>query len=215
MFFQGQSNSNEQMIQSQIVGRGISNRAVIDAMQQTDRMAFVPEGQEANAYDDNPVPLMPGATVSQPYIVALMTDLLRVGPDHRVLEVGTGSGYQAAVLALLAHEVYGVEVQPELVEYARQRLRALERNNVMLICGDGWNGFSGAAPYDRILVTAAPSSLPEVLVDQLVPGGRMVVPVGDGSTQNLEILEKSVTGVVTRTVHSPVKFVPLIPSEED
>ncbi len=204
------SDGNEGMIQRQIVDRGITNSAVIDALRNTDRCHFVPDDEMGDAYGDHPIMLMPGATVSQPYIVALMTDLLRVGPTHRVLEVGTGSGYQAAVLSLLALSVYSVELQADLVEFARERLRRLQRNNVMVINGDGWKGYRGAAPYDRILVTAAPSVVPQDLVDQLAPAGRMVVPVGEGQMQDLLVIDKSATGEINQKVHSGVHFVPLV-----
>lgn len=202
--------TNESMIQTQIVGRGISTPAVLDALRQTDRKDFAPDAEQAHAYEDRPLALMPGSTVSQPYIVALMTDLLRVAPHHRVLEIGTGSGYQAAVLSRMAQEVYTVEMQPELVEYARVRLRNTGRNNVMVVEGDGWKGYAAAAPYDRILVTAAPESVPQALVDQLAPGGRMIAPIGGSTVQELEIFEKSATGILSRTGHSNVQFVPLI-----
>lgn len=206
----GGPDGNEGMIQRQIVDRGITNPAVIDALRNTDRCHFVPDDELGNAYGDHPIMLLPGATVSQPYIVALMTDLLRVGPTHRVLEVGTGSGYQAAVLSLLALSVYSVELREELVEFARERLRGLERNNVMVIHGDGWRGYRGAAPYDRIIVTAAASVVPQDLVDQLAPAGRMVAPIGAGQMQDLLVIDKSATGEINRKVHSGVHFVPLV-----
>lgn len=209
------SSSNESMIQTQIVGRGITTASVVDALRRTDRKDFAPETEQAHAYEDRPLALMPGSTVSQPYMVALMTDLLRVGSQHRVLEIGTGSGYQAAVLSRLAQEVYTVEMQPELVEYARVRLRDTGRDNVMIVEGDGWKGYEGAAPYDRILVTAAPASVPQALLDQLAPGGRMVAPIGGTAVQELEIFEKSATGVVSRTGHSSVQFVPLVSRQPD
>lgn len=202
--------NNDEMIERQIVARGITTPVVLEAFRATDRCHFAPDAESALTYQDRPIPLMPGATVSQPYIVALMTDLLRVGPDHRVLEIGTGSGYQAGVLSRLAREVYGVELQPELVEFARVRLRRAGCDNVMIIQGNGWNGYEAAAPYDRVIVTAAPETLPQSLIDQLVPGGRMVVPVGAGSVQSLEIIEKSMTGDISRTRHSGVQFVPLV-----
>lgn len=202
--------SNDEMIRAQIIDRGISNPAVVDALRRTDRREFVPESAQADCYGDRPIMLQPGATVSQPYIVALMTDLLRVGPGHRVLEIGTGSGYQAAVLSLLAQSVYGVELQEELVEFARVRLRGQGRDNVMVIHGDGWRGYAAAAPYDRILVTAAAASVPDALIDQLALPGRMVAPIGAGRVQDLEVIDKSATGEVSRTVHSGVQFVPLV-----
>jgi len=202
--------TNDEMIEQQIIQRGITTPILLDAFRQTDRREFVPEGQLASAYLDQPVPLMPGATVSQPYIVALMTELLRTGPGQRVLEIGSGSGYQAAILSLLAESIYCVEIQPELVEFSRQTLRRLGRNNIMIIAGNGWDGYPAAAPYDRIIVTAAPDSVPQQLLHQLRPGGRMIAPIGAGPVQQLEVFDKSVTGEVSRSNHSPVQFVPLL-----
>jgi protein-L-isoaspartate(D-aspartate) O-methyltransferase len=206
--------TNEAMIQRQIVERGITSPKVLAAFRQTDRREFVPESEIACAYEDHPIPLLPGSTVSQPFMVALMTDLLRVGPEHRVLEIGTGSGYQAAILSLLVKEVYGVELQAELVEFARVRLRRLGRNNVLVIHGNGWDGYAEAAPYDRIIVTAAPGTMPQALVDQLARGGRMVAPIGAGAVQDLQLIDKSASGEVSRMVHSAVQFVPLVDSRE-
>lgn len=204
---------NADMIRTQICARDITNPRVIDALARTDRRVFVPDDQALQAYEDHPIPLMPGATVSQPFIVALMTDLLDVQPHHRVLEIGSGSGYQAAVLALLAAEVWGIELQPELVQYARERIEKLNLSNVHIIHGDGWKGYPDAAPYDRIIVTAAPSTLPGALIDQLATGGRMVVPIGIAPQQNLEVLSKDQHGEITRIVNSPVRFVPLVQAE--
>jgi len=205
--------ANSQMIDTQISARGVSNARVLEAMRQTDRAVFVPPDQQEFAYEDRPIPLMPGATVSQPFIVALMTEMLNVDPSHKVLEVGTGSGYQAAVLARLASEVYGVEVLPELVDYARERFQVLGLTNVRVELRDGWGGLPEEAPYDRIIVTAAPGDIPQALVDQLKPGGRMVIPVGAGRLQELEIVDKTATGQVIRNTHSAVQFVPLVHPE--
>jgi protein-L-isoaspartate(D-aspartate) O-methyltransferase len=203
-------NGNSRMIRQQITARGITNPQIISAMKETDRRIFVPDELAASAYEDHPVTLMPGATVSQPFIVALMTDLLALGPHHKVLEIGTGSGYQAAVLSRIAREVWSVEMQEPLVGYARERLNRAGAANVHVIHGDGWNGYPEAAPYDRIIVTAAPEHVPEALIAQLAPGGRMVMPVGAGELQELEILRKNPSGDIERATHSPVKFVPLI-----
>lgn len=208
--FKKRNRNNTRMIRRQIVSRGIHNRRIIMALEQTDRILFVPEEMKDSAYQDQPVPLMPGATVSQPYIVALMSDLLDISPVHKVLEIGTGSGYQSAVLSLLASEVWSVEMQEPLVFYARERLDRTGVTNVHVVHGDGWNGYPDAAPYDRIIVTAAPDLVPPKLLEQLRPGGRMIIPTGGGLLQDLEIIEKNNMGELQRKVHSQVKFVPLV-----
>lgn len=205
---------NSRMIRRQIMKRGIYSPKVLRALESTDRVHFVPDELTSSAYLDQPVPLMPGATVSQPYMVALMTDLLSVRPHHRVLEIGTGSGYQAAVLSRMAREVWTVEMQEALVAYARDHLALDGVTNVHVIHGDGWQGYPDAAPYDRIIVTAAPGSVPEALLNQLGVGGRMIIPVGDGPTQELELIEKSADGQINRTSHSTCTFVPLVNSRE-
>lgn len=210
----GKGNGNLEMIRRQIKGRGIKGHKVLDAMSKVDRKDFVPHDQIAIAYEDRPVPLMPGATVSQPYIVALMTQLLDVQPQHRVMEIGTGSGYQAAVLSHLAREVIGVEMQPELVEYARERLRRSGCQNVTIVQGDGWQGYADDAPYDRIVVTAAPESVPTALLDQLAVNGRMVIPVGSRHMQELEVIDKLSGDELRHAKYSMVQFVPLVSSSE-
>lgn len=203
------------MIRRQIISRGICNRRVIMALEETDRILFVPEEMTESAYKDQPVPLMPGATVSQPYIVALMSDLLDIHPAHKVLEIGTGSGYQSAVLSRLALEVWSVEMQEPLVYYARERLDCAGVVNAHVVHGDGWEGYPDAAPYDRIIVTAAPDLVPPKLLEQLRPGGRMIIPTGGGLLQDLEIIEKNQLGELQRRVHSQVKFVPLVQPSGD
>ena len=204
------ASANDLMIRAQITPRGLTDDRINQAMRATDRRLFVPEGQEEFAYEDRPLPLCPGATVSQPYIVAVMTELLNPQPAEKILEVGTGSGYQAAILSLLCKEVYSIEVQPELVEYARARLDRVGRQNVTVVTGDGWNGLPDYAPFDGIIVTAAPATIPEKLSAQLKPGGRMVIPTGKAPQQNLQVLRKSLTGDITVEEHSPVQFVPMI-----
>lgn len=201
---------NIQMIEQQIIARGVSDKRVLNAMAAIDRRLFVPDEHAAAAYEDHPLPLMPGATVSQPYIVGLMTELLNVQPTDKVLEVGTGSGYQAAVLGALSKEVWSVEFQIELVTYSIMKLEAAGVKNVFVVQGNGWQGLEAQAPFDRILVTAAPTTMPQALIDQLAPGGRMIVPVGSGPVQELEIVKKDETGNVATERHSSVKFVPLV-----
>jgi protein-L-isoaspartate(D-aspartate) O-methyltransferase len=177
-------------------------------MRAVPRERFVPSELVARAYEDGPLLIGFGQTISQPYIVAYMTEALDASPTHRVLEIGTGSGYQAAVLSELVREVYTIEIVPELARSAEATLRALGRTNVRVRAGDGYAGWPDQAPFDRIIVTAAPEEIPRPLIDQLAPGGRLVIPVGSqGDTQWMTIVEKTGTGVVQkRTI--PVQFVP-------
>ena len=194
------------MVATQIEGRGVADARVLAAMRTVPRHRFVPASQEAAAYDDRPLPIGHGQTISQPFIVAYMTEILRVSPEHTVLEIGTGSGYQAAVLAALAREVYTIEIVPELATQAAETLESLGYSNVHVRHGDGYAGWPANAPFDRIMVTAAPEQVPQPLVDQLAPGGRMVIPVG-GAEQWLTVVEKTPTGVIERRT-IPVRFVP-------
>ncbi len=203
------------MIRNQILCRGIRDLRVIRAMVRTDRGLFVPPEQQELAYSDQAVPLFPGASVSQPIIVALMTDLLCVRRTDRVLEVGTGSGYQAVVLSHLAAEVWTVEVRQLLAQYAQTRIDLAGRKNIHVICSDGWNGVAEVSPFDRILVTAAPGTVPRALLRQLAPGGRMVVPVGSGAVQTLEVIKKSESGEISCRKDSMVQFVPLVRASEE
>jgi protein-L-isoaspartate(D-aspartate) O-methyltransferase len=197
------------MVASQIAGRGISDPRVLDAMRRVERHRFVPAALAQAAYGDHPLPIGRGQTISQPYIVALMTELARVKPGARVLEIGTGSGYQAAVLALLAKEVYSIEIVEPLAAEAAERLRALGFANVTVRAGDGYRGWAEHAPFDAILVTAAPPEIPKPLVDQLAVGGRLVAPVGEeGGTQALVVVERTESGVKRWSV-APVRFVPM------
>jgi protein-L-isoaspartate(D-aspartate) O-methyltransferase len=183
--------------------------AVLAAMREVPRHAFVSEKQRAYAYEDRPLPIGHGQTISQPFIVALMTDLLNLKEGDRVLEVGTGSGYQAAVTAELADQVYSIEIIPELGETAQERLDQLYEN-VEVRVGDGYYGWPEAGPFDAIVVTAAASHIPPPLVQQLKPGGRMVIPVGSRfSVQHLVLVEKDEAGKVTTRQLLPVAFVPL------
>jgi protein-L-isoaspartate(D-aspartate) O-methyltransferase len=188
---------------------------VLEVMGEVPRHAFVPRDQIASAYRNLPVPIGHGQTISQPFIVALMTELARVEGRDRILEVGTGSGYQAAVLSKLAGKVYSIEIVPELGESARKVLAELGHTNLTTKIGDGYQGWVEHAPFDAILVTAAPDHVPSALVEQLKPGGRMVIPVGGGSlvggaAQDLMVVTKKADGTTTSVTVAPVQFVPLI-----
>ena len=196
------------MVESQIVARGVRDPRVLAAMRKVPRHRFVDDAQRAEAYEDHPLPIPGNQTISQPYIVALMTELLELKPDSRALEIGTGSGYQSAVLAELAKEVYTIEIVPELARLARTRLRELGYDNVTVREGDGYRGWPEHAPFDAIIVTAAPERIPQPLLDQLAPGGIMVIPVG-GFFQELKVFRKSADGRVTEKDILPVRFVPM------
>ncbi len=186
----------------------VSDR-VMSVMEQVPRHEFVPQRYRRDAYDNRPLPIGAGQTISQPYIVALMTDLADVGADSVVLEVGTGSGYQAAVLAALARHVYTIEIIDSLAQSAAATLARLEVDNVTVKAGDGYAGWPEHAPFDAILVTAAPDTVPAPLLEQLAPGGRLVIPVGPaGRTQMLKILTKQEDGSVESRDVVPVVFVP-------
>lgn len=202
----------ECMVREQIESRGIRNADVLRAIRATPRHLFVPRAFQADAYDDHPLPIGYGATISQPYIVALMTELLDPIKQQRVLEIGTGSGYQAAVLAQLVSQVYTVEIVPELAESARKTLSALGYSNVFVRQGDGYEGWLAHAPFDRILVTAAPSEVPKALIEQLAIGGRLVAPIGSSWVQELIIVDKKPDGTVHRASGPSVMFLPMRPS---
>ncbi len=188
---------------------GIS-QSVLDVMGQVPRHEFVPERGRSNAYQDRPLPIGHGQTISQPYIVALMTELLEVSPDDVILEVGTGSGYQAAILSPLCRELYTMEIVPVLAEQAKARLKRLGFANVTVHLGDGYHGRPEHAPFDGIIVTAAASHIPPPLIQQLKPGGRMVIPVGGPFfVQQLMMVEKAADGSLTTRHLLPVRFVPL------
>lgn len=173
------------MVRRQIAGRGLRDPDVLGAMRSVPRHEFVPPEYLDGAYADRPLPIGHDQTISQPYIVAYMTDALQLGPDDRVLEVGTGCGYQTAVLAEIAREVFSIEIVPELARRAARTLRALGYGNVRVIAGDGRRGWPGAAPFDAIVLTAAPPEVPPALLDQLADGGRLVAPVGGGLSQTI------------------------------
>ena len=198
----------ERMVRTQIQARGVRDERVLAAMRAVPRHLFVPEQQRYAAYEDGPLPIGQGQTISQPYIVAVMSELLAPGPDDVVLDVGTGSGYQAAVLARLAKRVVSIELVPELAQSARERLAALGYTNVEVITGDGWAGVPAQAPFDGILVAAAPPVVPQALLDQLDVGARLVIPVGEWE-QDLRVYERTPRGIEQRTVFG-VRFVPLV-----
>ena len=200
--------ARQRMIEEQIRARGVTDPAVLAAMAAVPRHLFVPEGERRSAYDDQPLPIGAGQTISQPYIVALMSSLLGLKPDSRVLEVGTGSGYQAAVLSRLAREVYTIEIIQPLGERARRTLADLGYKNVHVRIGDGYRGWREAAPFDGIVVTAAPPSIPGPLMDQLKVGGKLVIPVGR-AYQDLLVLTKRRDGGFDRESVLPVRFVPM------
>jgi protein-L-isoaspartate(D-aspartate) O-methyltransferase len=206
------SKEREMMVKQQIEGRGIHDPAVLAAMRSVPRHRFVPEEAQAYAYSDKPLRIPSGQTISQPYIVALMTDLLNLSGDEKVLDVGTGSGYQAAVLAELADFVHSIERHPELAEQAEARLKTLGYENVRVHVGDGSEGYAPAAPYDCILVAAAAPEVPQPLLDQLAPDGRLVVPVGSRFSQRLEVWDRKDEGY-QKSSDIPVVFVPLIGKE--
>jgi protein-L-isoaspartate(D-aspartate) O-methyltransferase len=185
-------------------------RPVVEALRRVPRHLFVPEAERARAYQDRALPIGHEATISAPSIVALMTQLLEVAPEHRVLEVGTGSGYQAAILSGLVRQVHSIEIVPALAESAAARLAALGYSNVEVRAGDGYLGWPEHAPFDRIIVTAAAPHIPQPLVDQLRPGGRMVIPVGAGEDEQLMLVTKNARGRVSRRAILPVRFVPLV-----
>jgi protein-L-isoaspartate(D-aspartate) O-methyltransferase len=198
------------MVRAQIASRGVRNEAVLASLGRVPRHEFVPTDEFRAAYDDGPLPIGHGQTISQPYVVAYMTEILRVEPGDRVLEVGTGSGYQAAILAELAKEVVSIEIIKPLAQTAAKRLERLGYRNVTVLYGDGYFGSESAAPYDAIIVTAAATHVPPPLVAQLKPGGRMAIPVGETAwTQNLLLIEKDKDGKITTRNLLPVRFVPL------
>ena len=199
------------MIKNQLQSRGIRDDAVLEVMRSVERHNFVPENYRDRAYSDGPLPIGHGQTISQPYIVAFMTEQLQVSSQHKVLEIGTGSGYQAAILGELAKHVFTIEIIPELAEGAKNILNHLSYKNITVRAGDGYKGWPEEAPFERIMVTAAPTEVPQTLVDQLAPGGRMILPVGaQFLVQYLWVIEKDDQGTVTKEKILPVRFVPMV-----
>jgi len=197
-----------EMVKTQIAGRGITDEPTLAAMRKVPRHQFVPENMAVHAYKDRPLPIGYGQTISQPYIVAFMTERLQLQPEFRVLEIGTGSGYQAAILDEIVKKVYTIEIIEELAEQARQRLANMYPD-ITVIHGDGYFGWQEGAPYDAIIVTAAAEFIPHALIEQLKEGGRMVIPVGSPyGAQWLTMVEKASGDVLTTERLLPVRFVP-------
>jgi protein-L-isoaspartate(D-aspartate) O-methyltransferase len=197
----------ERMVETQIKARGVKEPRVLTAMLKVERHLFVPKHLQPTAYSDQPLPIGEGQTISQPYIVALMTELLELKGDEKVLEVGTGSGYQAAILAELAKEVYTIEIVEKLANSAEKLLLQLGYKNIRVKAGDGYLGWPEAAPFDAIIVTCAPDHIPKPLVDQLKEGGRMVIPVGEYTQELKKIVKRA--GKLETTNAIPVIFVPM------
>lgn len=210
---QDYAKSREEMVKKQIEDRGISDKATLNAMRKVPRHLFVPEGQVAHAYDDNPLPIGYGQTISQPYIVAFMTSTIHPAADHRVLEIGTGSGYQAAVLAEIVKEVYTIEIIEALGKQATARLSKANYKNITVKIADGYYGWKEKAPFDAIVVTAAAEHIPPSLKEQLKDGGRMIIPVGSPyMVQQLMLVEKKGSAFKTTSI-MPVRFVPFTRSQ--
>lgn len=199
----------KKMVEEQIKDRGIKDKKILDAMLKVERHKFVPAGQKERAYGDYPLPIGEGQTISQPYIVALMTSVLDLDGSEKILEIGTGSGYQAAVLAELADQVYTIEVIKPLAERAKKLLNELGYDNITVKYGDGYGGWDEHSPFDRIIVTCSPTHIPEELKDQLAEDGKMIIPVGPRFAQNLVLLNKK-NGKVKKQKMIPVRFVPMI-----
>ena len=199
----------QRMVQQQLMTRGISDDRVLTAMAKVPREEFVPADVKASSYADQALPIGEGQTISQPYVVAFMTQQLRLSSGDRVLEIGTGSGYQAAVLAELAAHVYSIEIVEPLAKTAETTLQRLGYKNVHVKVGDGYKGWPELAPFDVIIVTCAPDHVPQQLTDQLKDGGRMIIPVGNRFAQELYLLEKK-NGQLKESVTLPVRFVPMV-----
>lgn len=204
------------MVREQIEARGVRDPAVLNAMRTVRRERFVPRYVRDHATSDSALPIGHRQTISQPYIVAFMTELLRLSRDHRVLEIGTGSGYQTAVLATLSDHVYSLEIVPELALRAKETLKELGYDRVTVKHGDGYGGWPEHAPFDRIIVTAAPPEMPSELVEQLAKGGRLVAPVGrTPNTQNVVLVTKDAKGRIRQQRRLAVRFVPMVRGDTD
>ena len=199
----------DMMVKNQIENRGIQDKRVIRVMRETPRHLFIPENLKNMAYEDGPLPIGEGQTISQPYIVALMTELLELEGNERVLEIGTGSGYQAAILSPLSKEIYSIEIVKSLAETAGKRLKEMQYNNVTVKYGDGYEGWQEYAPFDAIIVTAAPDQVPQALIDQLKFGGRLVLPHGVRH-QKLKVIIKTGDNKIIENNIIPVRFVPMV-----
>ena len=199
------------MVEDQIQKRGVRDPSVLSAMARVEREKFVPEQFRDMAYSDGPLPIGYKQTISQPYIVAYMTEKLQVDSNHKVLEIGTGSGYQAAILGELSDKVFTIEIIPELGKSSIDILQKLNYNNIFVRIGDGYKGWPEEAPFDRIIVTAAPGKIPEKLVEQLANGGQMIIPVGESVfSQYLWIIKKDNKGNIGKEKILPVRFVPMV-----
>jgi protein-L-isoaspartate(D-aspartate) O-methyltransferase len=205
-------NERRIMVEQQIKVRGICNKSVLNALMRVPRHKFVPEKYMIFSYDDRPLPIDYNQSISQPYIVAYMTEILNPDSSQKVLEIGTGSGYQAAILSLLYKEVYTVEIIEALGRKAKMVLDKEGYNNVKVKIGDGYQGWKEYAPFDAIIVTCAPTDIPQSLVDQLAEGGKMIIPVGEPHNQSLYLLEKK-NGKVIKKATLPVLFVPMVREE--
>lgn len=200
--------ARERMVRVQIIDRGVKDEAVLKALRKVPRHLFVPEEYINEAYDDNPLPIGYGQTISQPYIVAYMTEVAKPGPSKKALEIGTGSGYQAAILAEIVKKVYSVEIVPELALESAERLKKLGYNNIVVKYGDGYKGWKEFSPFDIVIVTAAAEQIPEPLIEQLAENGRLVIPIGSpNAVQELILLEKK-HGKITKSHLTFVRFVP-------
>ena len=204
----------QRMVEQQLKPRGIKDERVLAAMAKVPREEFVPQNVRAEAYEDGPLPIGYDQTISQPYIVAFMTGQLRPKPGDRVLEIGSGSGYQAAILAELAADIYTIEIIEPIAKTAEATLQRLGYKNVHIKIGDGYEGWPKEAPFDSVIVTCAPEKVPQPLVDQLKDGGRMVIPVGERFAQQLYLLEKK-SGQLKESVTLPVRFVPMLRSKQE
>ena len=199
------------MIENHIKKRGIVDPSVLDALITVKRELFVPTKYREISYNDHPLPIGYNQTISQPYIVAFMTEYLQVKKNHKVLEIGTGSGYQAAILAKLADQVFTIEIIEPLGDIAKNVLKENNYNNVIVRIGNGYEGWEEEAPFDRIIVTAAPEKIPTFLINQLKKGGRMIIPVGQtNSEQHLWLIKKNINGIVKKEKILPVRFVPMV-----
>ncbi len=208
--FKERVDERKRMVATQIRARDVKDPNVLKAMQIVPRHAFMPESQRRYAYGDHPLPIEHGQTISQPYIVAFMTEALKLKPGSRVLEIGTGSGYQAAVCAEIAREVYTIEIVEGLAKTAKERLKKLGYPNVFVKAGDGFFGWPDKAPFDAIIGTAAAKRIPEPLLEQLKPGGRMIIPTGSAwGFQYLELVTKDAKGKIYKSKVMPVRFVPM------
>jgi protein-L-isoaspartate(D-aspartate) O-methyltransferase len=199
----------KQMVETQIAARGITNPRLLAAMAAVPRHHFMPEEMRGHAYEDRPLPIGYGQTISQPYIVAFMTDALRLQPADKVLEIGTGSGYQTAIFAEMAAEVYTIEIIEALARQAAEALREAGYDNVKTRIGDGYGGWPEAAPFDAIMVTCAPDAIPAPLIRQLAEGGRMIIPVGPREAPQQLVLLRKTGGEIERHEVLPVRFVPM------